>query len=251
VVLGTIKPKLDCILRRAPCVATLTVTASKLAPGNNAVVANYSGGLFTKPSSGSATVFVGTQTTCQSGTSPCSTTATSSDGLTSATINATPPGTGTETVQAFFNGEQLPCTTLGFGDTLNFTVTNSGGTKTITLTLIGDKAVAEHGLDPESLGNVCFGSTSEFVTNTGDQAKLNPSDGLFYGNLPLCDDGDRDDDFANGESGGNFVVTSPPCINFADSAEDTWATFTKASGTTPAMYTESFTTTAGDPKAHG
>ena len=62
----------------------------------------------------------------------------------------TPPGTGTETVQAFFNGEQLPCTTLGFGDTLNFTVTNSGGTKTITLTLIGQAAVDEHGLDGRS-----------------------------------------------------------------------------------------------------
>jgi Bacterial Ig-like domain (group 3) len=252
VVLGTIRPKLDCILRRAPCVATLSVPGSTLAPGSNAVVANYSGGLFTKPSSGSATVFVGTQTTCQPGTSPCSTKATSSDGLTRATINATPPGTGTETVQAFFNGEQLPCANNGTGDTLNFTVTNSGGPKTITLTLIGAAADAEHALDPDSLGHVCYESPSSFLTNANVQSTQGP-DGLFFGNLPLCDDQDGDNDNEDNEAGGNLVVPAGafPCINFVDAAKDTWATYTPASGSTQSTYTESFTTTASDPKAHG
>ena len=110
--LGTIKPKLQCLLRREACVATLTVPASALVPGANTIVAAYSGGLFTKPSSGTANVFVGAQNTCQPGTSPCSTTATSSDGSTNATINATPPGTGTETVQAFLRtGTRFPART--------------------------------------------------------------------------------------------------------------------------------------------
>ena len=98
--LGTIKPKLQCLLRREPCVATVTVPASALAAGNNTIVANYSGGLFTKPSSGSAQVFVGTQNTCQANSGTCSTTATSGDGSTSTMITTTSPPAGAETVQA-------------------------------------------------------------------------------------------------------------------------------------------------------
>ena len=248
-VLGTIKPKLDCLLRRAPCAATLTVPASALAAGDNTIVAAYSGGLFTKPSSGSANVFVGTQNTCQPGTVLCSTSATSSDGLTNATIDTTRPGTGTETVQAFFDNEQLSslCKTVGAGDTLVYSVTNPGGTtKTVTLTLTGQPAIDENKVDPSHVGNVCFGSPTPFTTAADQPAILNTADGLYYGNLPDCDDGDRDNDFTNGESHGNFVVSSPPCINFVSDSDDTWATFTS-----PATYRESFITTASDPKAHG
>ena len=79
-------------------------------------------------------------------------------------------------------------------------MTNSGGPKTITLTLSGAAADAEHALDPDSLGHVCYESPSWFVTNTGAQATLNPNDGLFFGNLPLCDDQDGDD-VTNGRIG--------------------------------------------------
>ena len=244
--LGTIKPKLDCILRRAPCVATLTVPASTLAPGDNTIVAAYSGGLFTKPSSGSANVFVGTQKTCQPGSGQCTTSVTSGDGLTSTMITSPSPPSGAETVQAFFTGEQLPCANPNTGDTLNFTVTNSGGAKTITLTLFGQAADQEHQDDLRSLSHVCFGSTSPFVTSATTPA----ADGLFYGNLPLCDDEDGDDD--SGETGRVVVPAGTfPCINFVDRTKDTWATYTQASGSTPSTYTESFTTTASDPKAHG
>jgi hypothetical protein len=250
-VLGTIKPKLDCILRRAPCVATLTVTASTLAPGNNAVVANYSGGLFTKPSSSAPTdVFVGKTNTCQPGTGQCNTTTSSSDGLSSATISTT-PGTQAETVQAAFDTETPPslCTTVGGGETLVYSVTNAPveGTKTISLTLTGTAADEEHGVDPNNLGNVCFGSTSSFETASGGMATLNAADGLYYGNLPLCDDNDNDLG-SDSEETGKAVVTSPPCINPVDPTADTWATYTQ--GTT-STYKESFTTTASDPKAHG
>jgi hypothetical protein len=243
-VLGTIKPKLQCLLRREACVATLTVPAAKLAPGDNAIVAAYSGGLFTKPSSGSADVFVGTQNTCPSGSGQCTTSATSSDGSTSTMITSPSPGSGAETVQAFFTGEQLPCANPGTGDTLVFTVTNPGGTKTITLTLIGAAADQEHMDDLNSLGHVCFGSTAPFTGSATTPA----ADGLFYGNLPLCDDADNDDD--SDEVGGRVVVSAMdfPCINPVDRTKDTWATYTKG---TPSTYTESFTTTASDPKAHG
>jgi hypothetical protein len=255
VLLGTIRPRLDCLLKRQPCVATITVPASALAAGHNTIVAAYSGGLFTKPSSDSTDVFVGTQNTCQSGSGQCTTSASSSDGSTSATIDTTSPGAGTETVQAFFDNETPPvsCQTVGAGDTLVYSVTNPGGTtKTVTLTLTGQPAIDEHtNTDPFSVGNVCFGSPTSFTTATDQPATLNPADGLFYGNLPDCDDNDNDDDFANGESHGHFIVTSPPCINFADASEDTWATFTPATESSPATYTESFTTTASDPKAHG
>ena len=251
--LGTIKPKLACLLHLQPCVATLTVPASALAAGDNTIVAAYSGGLFTKPSSGSADVFAGTQNTCQSGSGQCTTSATSSDGSTSTTIASTAPSSGTETVQAFFDTETLPCAKVGAGDTLVYSVTNPGGeTKTVTLVLTGAAADQEHQLDPGNFGNVCFGATSAFETNTGGQATQGP-DGLFYGNLPLCDDQDGDNDNNNGESGGNLVVPAGtfPCINFANAQDDTWATYTPASENTPSTYTESFTTTASDPKAHG
>jgi hypothetical protein len=252
--LGTIKPKLQCLLRREPCVATITVPASALAAGANTIVAAYSGGLFTKPSSGTANVFVGTQNTCPAGGGRCTTTATSSDGTTSTMISSAAPASGTETVQAFFDNETPPtsCTKVGAGHTLVFNVTNSGGTKTVTLTLSGQAAIDEHtNTDPFSVGNVCFGSPSSFTTAANQPATLNPADGLFYGNLPDCDDNDDDNDFTNGESHGNFVVTVPPCINFVNASEDTWATFTPATDSGPATYTESFTTTASDPKAHG
>jgi Big-like domain-containing protein len=258
-VLGTVKPKLACLLKREPCVATITVPASALAPGDNAIVAAYSGGLFTKPSSGSANVFVGAQNTCQAGSGQCTTTTSSPDGTSSATISSTAPGAGAETVQAFFDSEAAPCATVeggtvGAGDTLVYSVTNPGGeSKTVTLTLIGAAADAEHQLDPDSFGNVCFfGAPSSFVTNTGDPAMQAP-DGTFFGNLPLCDDEDGDNDNTNDESGGNFVVPAGafPCINFVDAGRDTWAKYTPGSGSTPSTYVESFTTTASDPKAHG
>jgi hypothetical protein len=252
-VLGTIKPRLQCLLRREPCVAALAVPASALAAGHNTIVAAYSGGLFTKPSSGSTDVFAGTQSTCQSGSGQCTTSATSSDGSTSTTISSTSPAAGVETVQAFFTNERPPCTTVRAGDTLVYSVTNPGGeSKTVTLTLIGAAADQEHQLDPGSFGNVCFGASSTFVTNTGEQAIQGP-DGLFYGNLPLCDDQDGDNDNADNESGGNLVVPADafPCINIVDAQQDTWAKYTPASGSAPSTYTESFTTTASDPKAHG
>lgn len=251
--LGTVKPKLACLLHPKPCVATITVPGSSLAAGDNAIAAAYSGGLFTKPSSGSAHVFVGTQSTCQSGSGQCTTDTTSGDGSTSATISSTAPSSGAETVQAFFDSETPPCAEVGFGDTLVYSVTNPGGeTKTVTLTLTGSAADQEHQLDPDSLGNVCFGAPSPFETNTGGQAAQG-SDGLYYGNLPLCDDQDNDDDNANNESGGHLVVPAGtfPCINFANASQDTWATYTPGSESTPSTYTESFTTTASDPKAHG
>lgn len=255
--LGTVKPGLQCILRLRPCIATLTVQASALAAGDNTIVAAYSGGIATKPSSGSTDVFVGTQNTCQSGGGQCITTATSSDGTTSTTINSPAPSSGTETVTAYFAPPTQPpdpCTTVGYGDTLVYTVTNAGGPKTVTLTLTGTAADQENQLvDPDSTGNVCFESPTQFVTQNstaaGGEATIGP-DGLYYGNLPLCDDGDGDNDFA--DTGKTVVPAGAyPCINFVNAEEDTWATYTAGSGSTPSTYTESFTTTATDPKAHG
>jgi hypothetical protein len=99
---------------------------------------------------------------------------------------------------------------------------------------------------------VCYESPSSFLTNANVQSTQGP-DGLFFGNLPLCDDQDGDNDNENDEAGGNHVVPAGafPCINFVDAAKDTWATYTPANGSTPSTYTESFTTTASDPKAHG
>jgi len=251
--LGTVRPKLACLLKREPCVATITVPASALAAGDNTIVADYSGGLFTKPSSGSANVFVGTQNTCAAGSGTCTTSTSSGDGSSSATISSTAPGAGAETVQAFFDNENAPCATVGAGDTLVFSVTNPGGeSKAVTLTLTGAAADAEHQLDPGNFGNVCFQTTSTFTTDSGQPATQGP-DGLFFGNLPLCDDQDGDNDNNNDEAGGHLVVPAGafPCINFVNASDDTWATYTPASGNTPSTYTESFTTTASDPKAHG
>ncbi|MGO9886243.1 MAG: hypothetical protein ACLPV4_24895 [Solirubrobacteraceae bacterium] len=256
--LGTVKPGLQCILRAQPCIATVTVQASVLAAGNNTIVAAYSGGILTKPSSGSTDVFVGT--TCQPNSGMCSLSATSSDGTTSTTISTTAPSSGPpETVQASFTTETPPCTTSGEGDTLVYAVTNPGGeTKTVTLTLTGSAADSEY-KQFGSYGNVCFfDSPTSFTTDNGTEnggTSVLGSDGLYYGNLPLCDDGDGDNDFTNGESGGRTVVPvgTYPCINYVNSSEDTWATYTNGSANTPSTstYTESFTTTASDPKAHG
>ena len=80
-------------------------------------------------------------------------------------------------------------------------MTNAGGPKTVTLTLTGTAADQENQLvDPDSTGNVCFESPTQFVTENstaaGGEATIGP-DGLYYGNLPLCDDGDGDNDFTD------------------------------------------------------
>jgi hypothetical protein len=157
-------------------------------------------------------------------------------------------------VQTAFSTQTLPCATVGYGDTLIYTLTNPGaGTKTVMLTLTGSLADQENNKFG-SLGNVCFASPSSFVTDNGTamggSATLNAADGLYYGNLPLCDDGDGDDDY---QETGRTVVSAGtyPCINYVNAQQDTWATYTPASGSTPSTYTESFTTTASDPKAHG
>jgi hypothetical protein len=253
-VLGTVAPKLTCLLRREPCVATITVPGSALAAGDNTIVAAYSGGLFTKPSSGSADVFVGTQTTCQAGGPDCSTTVSADQ--TTATIDTTPPASGpAETVQAFLDNEPSPCANPGAGDTLVYSVTNPGGqTKTITLVFTGSAADQEHQLDPFSIGNVCFfESPSSFQTAAPNVQAFQAADGTFFGNLPLCDDNDGDDNFANGESHGKVVVPvgTFPCINFVSASDDTWSSFTPGATSAQDTYTESFTTTASDPKAHG
>ena len=56
------------------------------------------------------------------------------------------------------------------------------------------------------------------------------------------------------ETGKTVVAADAyPCINYVNSEADTWATYTNGSSNTPSTstYTEKFTTTASDPKAHG
>ncbi len=249
-VLGTIKPKLQCILRKEPCIATLTVQASVLAAGDNTIVAAYSGGIATKPSSGSTDVLVGTQNTC-AGSGQCNTSATSSDGSTSTTISSPPPSSGTETVQAFFTTQTLSCTKVGFGDTLVYTVTNPGaGIKTVTLTLTGSAADQEHQLDPQSLGNVCFGSTSPFETSTAARRSRGPT----ASTTATCRSATtRTATTTAPRSSGNIVVSAGtyPCINYVNAQQDTWASYAAGSSRTARRRTPVLHHDGQRPETHG
>ena len=174
--LGTIKPKLMCLLRLQPCVATLTVPASALAAGDNTIVAAYSGGLFTKPSSASADVFAGTQNTCQSGSGQVH-------------------HEREQQRRLHQHDDHLDRAVLGDRDGSGVLrhrdpALRGGGrrrhprlqrdeprrpTKTVTLALTGAAADQEHQLDPGDFGNVCFGAPAPFETNTGGQARRGPT----------------------------------------------------------------------------
>ena len=143
---------------------------------------------------------------------------------------------------------------MGAGDTLVYSVTNPGGaTKTVTLTLTARQPIRSTSFDPDNFGNVCFGAPAPFETNTGGQATQGP-DGLFYGNLPLCDDQDGDNDNENGESGGNLVVPAGtfPCINFVNAQDghlgDVHARVPRARRRPTPSHSPRL---PSDPKAHG
>jgi hypothetical protein len=246
-VIGSVPVGLHCLLSSKPCQVDIDLPASVLAPGANTIVGAYNGDLVQGPSSGSVAVFQGTETTCGSGSGTCTASATSSDSSTSTTITSSAPSSGTEQVLISFASQTPPCAKSGIGDTLVFSVTDAGGTKSIQFNLSGSAADQAHAADPDSYGNLCYESPASFKTSTGQPATQGP-DGLYYGKLPVCDDGDGDVDTVPG----NIVVgeNAWPCLIYTNAAADTIATYTPAADGNPSRYSETFKTTASDPKAH-
>jgi hypothetical protein len=232
VVLDTEHPVSSCLLLFKPCLATITVPGSSLAPGPNEIVGAYSGDLVEAPSSGTVFVYLGVETVCGSKGS-CEASATSADGTAAVEISTPPPASGTEQVVISFGTQPLPCSTPGTGDTLAFTVTGAGGQKTIGYDLFGAAAQAAEAANPS--GYLCFGSPTVFTTASGAPATL-ASDGLYYGPLPACDG------TGVGSSGlGAPAPPVPPCL--VGGPQYTPST------TSPAEYAQTFITTAADPRA--
>ncbi|MGO9957425.1 MAG: hypothetical protein ACLP50_15895 [Solirubrobacteraceae bacterium] len=221
-----------CLFSLQPCVATVAVPGSSLAPGPNEIVGAYSGDRVEAPSSGTVVVYQGVETECGSDGN-CDVSATSPDGSAAVGISTPPPPGGTEQVAISFSTQPLPCSTPGTGDTLAFTVTGASGQKTIDYDLFGAAAQAAEAANPS--GYLCFGSPTVFTTASGFPATL-ASDGLYYGPLPFCDG------TGVGSSGlGAPAPPVPPCLMGGPQYTP--------SGTSPAEYAQTFITTAADPRA--
>jgi hypothetical protein len=200
-VLSSTTPSLQCVLSIKPCSFAATVAAKSLAAGQNAIVAKYSGNLLEAPSQATTYVYKGAATTCTAEEGSCYASATSADGTTEGNIYTQTPPSGQETVTIGFGTAPLACTTSGTGDTMAFTVNNSGGTKSIQYEVFGAAAEAAQAAHPG--GHVCYESPSVFTTASGKPA-THGSNGMYYGVLPTCEGG--------GDEG---PATNPPCLEFA------------------------------------
>lgn len=234
-VLGTVKPATRCLFSFKPCVVTITIPASSLANGPNTIVGTYSGDIIEAPSSGQIVITANlgpptTTTTCAGGNGGfCDTTlVTSPDGTTSANISTANPTAGSETISVSFTTVPLPCSTSPLdGDVLVFSATNAGSYKLITYAVSGAAADALNADYPDG-GHLCYESPNEFTTLAGTPAP--ESGGEFYGLLPEC----------VGEGEGT-PATNDPCID-----ESYFYPGESSGGDT---YTDTFETTAADPRA--
>ncbi len=234
-VLGTVKPATRCLFSFKPCLVTITISASSLTNGPNTIVGTYSGDIIEAPSSGQTVITADlgtppTTTTCAGGDGGyCDTTLlTSPDGTTSADIFTANPTAGSETISVSFTTVPLPCSTSPLdGDVLVFSAINAGSYKLITYAVSGAAADALNDDYPDG-DHVCYESPNEFTTLGGTLAP--ESGGEFYGLLPVC----------VGEGEGT-PATNEPCIDSSYFYP----------GETPGSdtYTDTFETTAADPRA--
>ena len=227
-VLGTVKPATRCLFSLKPCVVTITIPASSLANGPNTIVGTYSGDIVEAPSSGQIVITANlgaySTTTCAGGDGGyCNTgTVPSPDGTTGADISTSNPMSGSETISISFTTVPLPCSTLPLeGDVLVFSATNAGSYKLITYRVYGAAADALSDSD----GDLCYESPNQFTTLAGTLAP--ESGGEYYGLLPEC----------VGEGEGT-PATNEPCLDES--------VFYPGE---PQTYTDTFETTAADPRA--
>jgi hypothetical protein len=232
--LGTVKPATRCLFSFKPCVVTITIAASSLANGPNTIVGAYSGDIVEAPSSGQIVITANlgaptTTTTCMGAYYEyCDTgTVTSPDATASADISTLNPATGSGTISISFTTVPLPCSTSPLeGDVLVFSATNAGSFKLITYTVYGAAADALNADYPAG-DHLCYESPNEFTTLGGTPAP--ESGGQYYGLLPVCVGG-----------GEGTPATNEPCID---------ETSFYNPGGTPDTYTDTFETTAADPRA--
>jgi hypothetical protein len=204
--IATDNASLTCLVSLKPCTFAASVAASALAAGQNTIVAKYSGDLLEATSQATAYLYKGTPTTCSEPNSGCYASAQSADGTAEGSIYTESPSSGTETITIGFGTAPLPCTTPGTGDTMAFTVTNSGGAKSIRYEVFGAAAEKAEAAHPE--GHVCYESTKSFTTASG-AAAAKGSNGMYYGVLPTCIGGDDEG-----------PATNPPCLEFTNYYEN-------------------------------
>jgi hypothetical protein len=112
---------------------------------------------------------------CQPGQT-CQSPTVSSDGTSGFAVAGAAPMSDVLTASAGF--PPLSCT--NFGGVLSFTVPNRS--KVITLTLAASVVRKGHGKNLD----ICFGSSTPFVTENGKTSKFFPPDNQFEGALPSC-----------------------------------------------------------------
>ena len=238
--LETVPMPSTCFLHFTTCAVFTDVDSSQLDPGANTITGSYSGNFFLAPSSGTAQLFLESQTTTDGVTTTecgdaCVTDGqTSSDETTEAYISAA-AGSSASVTEQFSSSTTLPCTTTGGGDILIFSSTGITSNKTILLQAIGADADT---LESVYFGgeHLCYESPTVFTTAGGTAATIDPTTGLYAGILPQCQLPS-----GGGESGYDGDATNPPCEDFSE--------FYNAGGEGPDLYNQQFETTAADPRA--
>lgn len=216
VVIGTAPVTGPCLILLSRCTAKVTVQASQLVPGQNAIKAAYSGDTLLAASNGTGYIYTpasaADQTTCDP-LYTCEVQDTSPDGtLYLRVFSENPSSTSSMTALIAFQTQPLACSVPGTGDVGVYNVSDPSAVVITTISRqdtegqpnVAENAQAAHPItngDGNGTGGyVCWQQGKPFTTASGTAA-TRQADGTYQGQLPEC-------------TGSNIFVLSPnaPCV---------------------------------------
>jgi hypothetical protein len=239
-----------CVLLSSSCQAVATLNLTGALSNGAFVTAAYSGDALAGPSTSSTLEQQAVSTKECNADAPCQSSNTSPSGTTAMQVLVADQNVDQDyQIQISWDRNALGCTTPGTGDTAVWDVTYQGAQKTGVYTVFGDTAVAAKSV----AYRICYSSDKPFKTYDGTPAAVVSSSPLMYeGVLPQCETegepyhdngwgyGDPKHNHGHGKNDPPTVTVPPPCV--------VGATFTAASGSTPAKLSTTILAPAGDPK---
>jgi hypothetical protein len=240
-------PMTGCILLSSSCKAVTTLNLTGALSNGATVVASYSGDLLAGPSASAPLTQEAIDTTQCNADAPCQDSNTSPSGTTSMQVLVADQNVNQNyQIHIAWSPVGLGCTTPGTGDTAVWDVTYQAAGKTGVYTVFGSTAIAAQSV----AYRICYGSDQPFRTYDGSWAAQVGT--TYEGVLPQCTTegepyhdngwglGDPSHNHGKGKPQPPVSTVPPPCV--------VGATFTAASGSTPAKLATTISAPAGDPK---
>ncbi|TXL60591.1 hypothetical protein [Aeromicrobium terrae] len=243
-------PMTGCILLSSSCKAVTTLNLTGALSNGATVVASYGGDLLAGASSSAPLTQEAVDTTQCNADAACQDSNTSPSGTTAMQVLVADQNVNQNyQIHIAWSPSGLSCTTPGAGDTAVWDVTYQAAGKTGVYTVFGNTAIAAQSV----AYRICYGSDQPFLTYDGTPAALVSTNPVTYeGVLPQCTTegepyhdngwglGDPSHNHGKGKPQPPVSTVPPPCV--------VGATFTAASGSTPAKLATTISAPAGDPK---